>query len=62
MCIRDRPYIILVMRKTVEAVRDEARQNGRPQGEIEAITADDDPNGVNLERETGKVTELLRCV
>lgn len=58
--VQKQPYIILVMRKTVEAVRDEARQNGRPQSEIEAITADDDPNGVNLERETGKVTELLK--
>lgn len=58
--VQKQPYLLLVMRKSVESVREEARENGRPQSEIESITADDDPNGINRERETGKVTELLK--
>lgn len=54
------PYIILVMRKLVEEVKKEARQNGRSEYEIESIVADDDPNGINREDETGNVTELLK--
>lgn len=58
--VQRQPYIILVMRRTLEETKEEARRNGRPQAEIDSITADDDPNGINRERETGKVTQLLK--
>ena len=58
--VQRQPYIILVMRRTLEETKEEARRNGRPQAEIDSITADDDPNGINRERETGKATQLLK--
>lgn len=58
--VQRQPYIILVMRRTLEETKEEAKRNGRPQAEIDSIAADDDPNRINRERETGKVTQLLK--
>lgn len=56
--LQKQPYIIITMRKHLEHVREEAKQNGVPN--VESITADDDPNGVNAEKETGKCTVLIK--
>lgn len=56
--VQKQPYLILSLRKTVEAVREEARENGM--GDPQQITADDDPNGINTDQETGKVTVLIK--
>ena len=58
--VQKQPYIMLVMRKTVESVKEEAKANGVSKDNIEQILADDDPNGINRENETGKVTVLIK--
>lgn len=56
--VQKQPYIIISLRRAVEAVLDEARANGLD--DLSGITADDDPNGVNRESETGKCTVLIK--
>lgn len=40
--VQTQPWIILAQRKSVEELRREARRNGRPETDVEAITADRD--------------------
>ena len=40
--VQSQPWIILAQRKSVEELRREARRNGRPEADVDAITADRD--------------------
>ena len=55
------PYIIIAMRRDVDEVRREARENGVSDDEIEAIRADDSGEYLRYRanREDGRVTVLL---
>lgn len=56
--VQKQPYLIISMRRLLSSVREEAKENGSP--DIDSITADNDPNGINLEQETGKCTVLVK--
>lgn len=56
--IQKQPYIIISLRKMVQSVIEEAEQNGIK--DTSGIIADDDPNGVNRENESGKCTVLIK--
>lgn len=56
--VQKQPFIIISQRRLLSSVREEARKNGVR--DVDSITADDDPNGVNLEKETGKCTVLVK--
>ena len=56
--IQRQPFLIISLRRLVTAVREEAKQNGIL--DIDSITADDDPNGINQEQESGKCTVLVK--
>ncbi len=55
------PYIILAIREYVEDVKDEARENGVKEEDIDKIIADDDPNEYGSEDSSGNLcTTLLK--
>lgn len=56
--VQKQPYIIVSTRRMLDEVREEAEQNGVT--DVSAITADGDPNGMNLEREDDKCTVLVK--
>jgi len=56
--VQKQPYIIISLRRMVQAVIEEAESNGMK--DASGITADDDPNGVNREQENGKCTVLIK--
>lgn len=56
--VQKQPYLIIAMRKLLDTVKEEARENGVQ--DTDNITADDDPNGINTSQESGKVTVLLK--
>lgn len=56
--VQKQPYIIVSLRQLLSTVREEAEANGSP--DTGSITADDDPNGVNREQESGKCTVLIK--
>ncbi|WP_101908868.1 hypothetical protein [Marasmitruncus massiliensis] len=58
--VQRQPYIIIQLRRTVEEVKEEAQANGISRDQIDLITEDNDPNGINTENETGKVTLYLK--
>ena len=59
--VQRQPYIIIAMRRDVDEVRREARENGVSDDEIEAIRADDSGEYLRYRanREDGRVTVLL---
>lgn len=56
--IQKQPYLIVSLRRILQDVREEARQNGV--SDIDSIVDDNDPNGINTEQETGKCTVLVK--
>lgn len=56
--VQKQPYIIISLRRMLQDVRDEAKQNGI--SDIDSIVSDSDPNGINTEQETGKCTVLVK--
>lgn len=52
--VQGQPYIIIAQRRRVDELKREARRNGRPAAEIEAIKADNDTDYMAGARETEK--------
>ena len=52
--VQGQPYIIIAQRRRVDELKREARRNGRPAAEIEAIKPDTDPDYMVGVRETEK--------
>lgn len=56
--VQKQPFLIISQRRMLPSVREEAEANGcKDPG---SIMADDDPNGINLDNEKGKVTVLVK--
>lgn len=55
--VQRQPWVIISRRMMLEDAREEAQRFGQ---DPEGIHSDDDPNGINMERERGKVTTLLK--
>ncbi len=54
------PYILIQMRKTLDDVMEEGRENGVSEEEVSSIAENEDPNSLNVETEDGKVTVITR--
>lgn len=58
--VQKQPYILLMMRRDLDTLKDELKGKGVSQNVLDALRADDDPNGVNREREEGKITVITK--
>ena len=58
--VQRQPFIILVQRLSVEAVKREAALNGVPRANIDNICADSDSNEINPDNNNDKVTVLIK--
>lgn len=58
--VQRQPYIILLQRRTVESVKDEARRNGLPEDEISRICADNNQSLANEYYDSDLVSVLIK--
>ncbi len=58
--VQKQPYILLVLRKSVDSVREEARASGLSDEEIENIRPDNEENVITEDNGNDKVTVLLK--
>lgn len=58
--VQKQPYIILHQRRFLEDVRDEARENGVPESEVETIKGDSDEHQMEADAPNDLVTVLIK--
>ena len=58
--IQSQPYVILMLRRDLESLKEELKADGAEESLLLSLRPDDDPNGMNREREEGKVTVLVK--
>lgn len=58
--VQKQPYVIIMLRQTIESVREEAKANGIPQADIDMIIPDESENVNGEIKETDKITVLVK--
>lgn len=58
--VQRQPYILILQRRTVDSVHEEARSNGIPEDDITSIIADSDQNLANEDHDSNLVSVIIK--
>lgn len=58
--VQSQPYLLILQRRTVEGVRDEARANGVSEDDVSMIVADSDGRGANEDADSDLVSVIIK--
>lgn len=58
--VQRQPYILILQRRTVDSVREEAKANGIPEDDVSSIVADSDQNLANEDMDSKLVSVIIK--